>query len=166
MTEGGKPDGDAAARKTASMPVADSPLAPCAARLPLALAGYVDQLDWHLDADGRRPMAAGGCAQRGGAGLVGAGCDHPSDDAARPTRRRPGRLFDRRWLLITVQTYLFVVGILLAGLTAIGQMPPALLLAFTFALGAGGALQPRPGRPRCPNSCPGTSFERRPRLTW
>src|SRR4029450_13091282 len=49
--------------------------------------------------------------------------------------------FDRRWLLITVQAYLFVVGILLAGLTAIGQMPPALLLAFTFALGAGGAVQ-------------------------
>jgi MFS family permease len=49
--------------------------------------------------------------------------------------------FDRRWLLVTVQAYLFVVGILLAVLTAAGQMPPALLLAFTFALGAGGAVQ-------------------------
>jgi MFS family permease len=49
--------------------------------------------------------------------------------------------FDRRWLLITVQAYLFVLGILLAVLTAAGQMPPALLLAFTFALGAGGAVQ-------------------------
>ena len=49
--------------------------------------------------------------------------------------------FDRRWLLVTVQAYLFVLGILLAVLTAAGQMPPALLLAFTFALGAGGALQ-------------------------
>src|SRR5678815_2604120 len=49
--------------------------------------------------------------------------------------------FDRRWLLITVQAYLFVTGILLAVLTAIGQMPPALLLGFTFALGAGGAVQ-------------------------
>ena len=49
--------------------------------------------------------------------------------------------FDRRWLLITVQAYLFVLGILLAVLTAADQMPPALLLAFTFALGAGGALQ-------------------------
>jgi MFS family permease len=49
--------------------------------------------------------------------------------------------FDRRWLLITVQAYLFVVGILLAVLTAAGQMPPALLLLFTFALGAGGAVQ-------------------------
>ncbi len=49
--------------------------------------------------------------------------------------------FDRRWLLITVQAYLFITGILLAVLTAIGQMPPALLLGFTFALGAGGAVQ-------------------------
>jgi MFS family permease len=49
--------------------------------------------------------------------------------------------FDRRWLLIAVQAYLFVTGILLAVLTAIGQMPPVLLLAFTFALGAGGAVQ-------------------------
>ena len=45
--------------------------------------------------------------------------------------------FDRRWLLFTVQAYFFIVGILLAVLTAAGQMPPALLLAFTFALGAG-----------------------------
>src|SRR4029450_13835886 len=49
--------------------------------------------------------------------------------------------FDRRWQLITVQAYLFVLGILLAVLTAADQMPPALLLAFTFALGAGGAVQ-------------------------
>jgi MFS family permease len=49
--------------------------------------------------------------------------------------------FDRRWLLLTVQAYVLIVGILLAVLTAIGQMPPALLLAFTFALGAGGAVQ-------------------------
>lgn len=49
--------------------------------------------------------------------------------------------FDRRWLLLTVQGYLFVIGILLAILTALGQMPPALLLLFTFALGAGGAVQ-------------------------
>jgi len=49
--------------------------------------------------------------------------------------------FDRRLLLIAVQCYLFAVGTLLAVLTAAGQMPPALLLAFTFALGAGGAVQ-------------------------
>jgi MFS family permease len=49
--------------------------------------------------------------------------------------------FDRRWLLFTVQAYFFIVGILLAVLTAAGQMPPALLLAFTFALAAGLALR-------------------------
>src|SRR3989440_373511 len=49
--------------------------------------------------------------------------------------------FDRRWLLVTVQAYVFIVGILLAVLTAAGQMPPALLLAFTFALAAGLALR-------------------------
>jgi MFS family permease len=49
--------------------------------------------------------------------------------------------FDRRWLLFTVQAYFFTVGIALAVLTAAGQMPPALLIAFTFALGAGAAVQ-------------------------
>jgi MFS family permease len=48
---------------------------------------------------------------------------------------------DRRWMLITVQAYFFLVGILLTVLTAAGRMPPALLLAFTFGLGVGGALQ-------------------------
>ena len=48
---------------------------------------------------------------------------------------------DRRWLLFSVQGYFFAVGILLAVLTAAGQMPPALLLAFTFALGVGVAVQ-------------------------
>ena len=52
--------------------------------------------------------------------------------------------FDRRWLLFIVQVYFFIVGIVLAVLTAAGQMPPALLLAFTFALGAGVAVQ-QPG---------------------
>jgi MFS family permease len=49
--------------------------------------------------------------------------------------------FDRRKLLLTVQGYLFVVAVLLVILTAVGQMPPALLLVFTFALGVGGAVQ-------------------------
>ena len=49
--------------------------------------------------------------------------------------------FDRRRLLITVQVYLFVVAVLLTLLTAAGLMPPALLLAFTFALGLGAAVQ-------------------------
>jgi MFS family permease len=49
--------------------------------------------------------------------------------------------FDRRWLLFTVQVYFFIVGILLAVLTAFGQMPPVLLLGFTFLLGVGTAVQ-------------------------
>ena len=49
--------------------------------------------------------------------------------------------FDRRWLLITVQAYLVVLGILLTVLTAAKLMPPALLLAFTLALGVGAAVQ-------------------------
>jgi MFS family permease len=49
--------------------------------------------------------------------------------------------FDRRWLLFAIQIYFFGVGILLAVLTAAGQMPPALLIAFTFLLGAGAAVQ-------------------------
>jgi len=49
--------------------------------------------------------------------------------------------FDRRWLLFTVQVYFFVAGLLLAGLAASGNLPPALLLTFTVALGAGVAVQ-------------------------
>ena len=48
--------------------------------------------------------------------------------------------FDRRWLMFGVQVYFVVVAVLLAVLTAAGMMPPALLLAFTFAVGAGGAM--------------------------
>jgi MFS family permease len=49
--------------------------------------------------------------------------------------------FDRRWLLLSVQGYVFTVGVLLAVLTAAGHMPPALLIVFTFALGAAVAVQ-------------------------
>jgi MFS family permease len=48
--------------------------------------------------------------------------------------------FDRRWLMFGVQVYFLVTAALLAVLTAAGMMPPALLLAFTFAIGAGQAL--------------------------
>ncbi|WP_255509957.1 MFS transporter [Micromonospora sp. AP08] len=48
--------------------------------------------------------------------------------------------FDRRRLLIVVQCFLAGVGVLLTTLTAAGWMPPALLLALTFALGVGQAL--------------------------
>ena len=72
--------------------------------------------------------------------------------------------FDRRWLLITVQVYLFVVGILLAVLTAVGQMPPALLLAFTFALGAGGAVQLPTWQAMMPGLVPRTQLRAAARL--
>ena len=49
--------------------------------------------------------------------------------------------FDRRWLLFTVQAYACLLGVLLTVLTAVGQMPPVLLLAFTFALGVRVAVQ-------------------------
>jgi len=48
--------------------------------------------------------------------------------------------FDRRQLLIVVQLYLIVVGAALTVLTALDQMPPALLLTLTFGLGVGQAL--------------------------
>jgi MFS family permease len=48
--------------------------------------------------------------------------------------------FDRRWLMFGVQIYFIVVAVLLAVLTAAGMMQPALLLTFTFAVGAGAAM--------------------------
>jgi MFS family permease len=72
--------------------------------------------------------------------------------------------FDRRWLLITVQAYLFVVAILLTVLTAAGQMPPALLLAFTFALGAGAAVQIPAWQAMMPELVPRTQLRAAARL--
>ena len=48
--------------------------------------------------------------------------------------------FDRRWMLLAIQVYVIGVAILLAVLTAADMMPPALLLAFVFAAGAGLAM--------------------------
>ena len=45
--------------------------------------------------------------------------------------------FDRRRLLMAVQGFLVIVGVALAALTFGGQMPPALLLTFTFLIGCG-----------------------------
>src|ERR1700694_1677356 len=45
--------------------------------------------------------------------------------------------FDRRRLMIAVQVFLVTAGAALAALTFAGQMPPALLLTFTFLLGCG-----------------------------
>jgi MFS family permease len=46
---------------------------------------------------------------------------------------------DRRWILIAVQGFMVVVSAALTILTFAGAMPPALLLTFTFLLGAGSA---------------------------
>src|SRR5579864_6457845 len=43
--------------------------------------------------------------------------------------------FDRRTLMMAVQAFLVVAGVALAGLTIAGQMPPTLLLTFTFLIG-------------------------------
>src|SRR5437899_4448841 len=72
--------------------------------------------------------------------------------------------FDRRWLLFTVQAYFFIVGILLALLTAAGQMSPALLLAFTFALGAGVAVQLPGWQATIPELVPRTQLRAASRL--
>ena len=49
--------------------------------------------------------------------------------------------FDRRTLMLWVQVYFVVVALLLSLFTALKLMPPLLLLAFTFLIGAGNALQ-------------------------
>jgi MFS family permease len=72
--------------------------------------------------------------------------------------------FDRRWLLFTVQTYFLVVGVVLAALTAAGQMPPALLLAFTFALGVGAAVQLPAWQATIPELVPRTQLRAATRL--
>jgi MFS family permease len=48
--------------------------------------------------------------------------------------------FDRRRLLMAVQGFLMVASAALAALTFAGQMPPALLLTFTFLIGTGSVL--------------------------
>jgi MFS family permease len=72
--------------------------------------------------------------------------------------------FDRRWLQITVQAYLFVVAILLTVLTLAGLMPPALLLAFTFALGVGSAVQIPAWQAMMPELVPRTQLRAAARL--
>jgi MFS family permease len=49
-------------------------------------------------------------------------------------------MFDRRRLLIAVQAFMAVTGLALTVLTFTGQMPPALLLTFTFVLGSGSVI--------------------------
>jgi len=52
-----------------------------------------------------------------------------------------GEFVNRRTLLIVVQSSLVAVGVILTLITAVGGMTPWLLLAFTFLLGAGSAVQ-------------------------
>ncbi|MEA2589294.1 MAG: hypothetical protein QOH66_2221, partial [Actinomycetota bacterium] len=47
---------------------------------------------------------------------------------------------DRRRLLIAAQAFMVVAGAALTVLTILGQMPPALLLVFTFVIGSGSVL--------------------------
>jgi MFS family permease len=49
-------------------------------------------------------------------------------------------MFDRRRLLIAVQAFMTATAIALTVLTFAGQMPPALLLIFTFVLGSGSVI--------------------------
>jgi MFS family permease len=72
--------------------------------------------------------------------------------------------FDRRWLLFTVQVYFFVVGMLLAVLTFAGKMPPALLLALTFAIAIGAAVQLPAWQATIPELVPRTQLRAATRL--
>jgi MFS family permease len=143
MTERGEPAGDAASGKTAAMPAADSsawaPLAQRAFRW-LWLGMLISWIGTWMQTVGAQWLLVDAPNAAALVSLVQAVTTLPMMLLALPGGVLADS-FDRRWLLITVQAYLFVTGILLAVLTAIGQMPPALLLAFTFALGAGGAVQ-------------------------
>ena len=72
--------------------------------------------------------------------------------------------FDRRWLLLTVQVYFFSVASLLVVLTVAGEMPPPLLLALTFALGAGVAVQHPGWQSLIPELLPRTQLRAAARL--
>ena len=52
-----------------------------------------------------------------------------------------GEFVNRRRLLIAVQSSLVAIGVVLSVVTWVGGLTPALLLAFTFLLGAGSAIQ-------------------------
>ncbi len=72
--------------------------------------------------------------------------------------------FDRRLLMLAIQGYAVVVALLLAVLTASGLMPPALLLAFTFAMGAGIAMQLPTWQPLITELVPRSQFAAAMRL--
>jgi MFS family permease len=72
--------------------------------------------------------------------------------------------FDRRWMMFVTQVYFVAVSALLAVLTAIGMMPPALLLAFTFAVGAGQAMLQPPWQALITELVPRSEFAAATRL--
>jgi MFS family permease len=66
--------------------------------------------------------------------------------------------FDRRRLLIWVQLYFAVAATLLSVLTGLGLVPPLLLLAFTFAIGVGMAMQVSTWQPMITELVPRTQI--------
>lgn len=72
--------------------------------------------------------------------------------------------FDRRWMMLVTQVYFVAVSALLAVLTAIGMMPPALLLTFTFAVGAGQAMLQPPWQALITELVPRSEFAAATRL--
>ena len=55
--------------------------------------------------------------------------------------------FDRRWMMFVIEVYFITVSTLLAVLTALGMMPPALLLTSHSQSGPGRPCCRRPGKP-------------------
>jgi predicted MFS family arabinose efflux permease len=68
-------------------------------------------------------------------------------------------MFDRRRLLIAVNAFMAAVGIVLAVLTFAGQMPPALLLSFTFVLGSGSVVSTPAYQSLIPDLVPRTEIQ-------
>ena len=64
-------------------------------------------------------------------------------------------IVDRRKLLMAAQGWMFLVALVLAVLTWMGAMTPALLLVLTFALGLGLAVNLPTWQSISPTSCPG-----------
>ena len=62
--------------------------------------------------------------------------------------------FDRRRLLVGTQLATFTLGAVLAALTLTSDLPPALLLTFTFLLGAGAAVSMPPWQALIPDIVP------------
>jgi MFS family permease len=73
-------------------------------------------------------------------------------------------VFDRRWVLFSVQVYVFIVAGLLAALTVAGLVTPALILIFTFLVGVGAAAQQPTWQSLLPELVPRTQLGSATRL--